>query len=71
MLLKEYLKKNGLRVDFFAEKLGIDYGYFRQMLAGLQPFPRKYWEKVITLTKGKVTAADLENNFKGYTRKPR
>lgn len=57
--LKNYFKENGLQKKWFAQQLGIPAQQFSQIVCGYAPLPRKYWRKVIELTHGKITLADI------------
>lgn len=57
--VKDYLKDKGIRIKWFEEKIGMPYQSLQNLLFTKKPFPRKYWKKVMYLTKYKVTLEDL------------
>lgn len=57
--LKNYFKENGIQMKWFAEKLGMPKQQLYQIVGGYAPLPEIYWEKMIKLTKGKITFCDI------------
>jgi hypothetical protein len=57
--LRKYLKDNGFQLKWFGEKLGMSKQQFYQVTTGNALLPRKYWRKIIILTRGKISLADI------------
>ena len=62
MDLKEYLDSNGMKHKFFAEKLEISPQALSDIVTKKRAPRQKTAQKIVKLTKGKVTFEDL---FKG------
>lgn len=59
MKLSEYIRKNGIQQKWFASQIGINYSLLSKAMRGHAQVPKKYWKKIIKLTKGEVTLEDL------------
>lgn len=59
--LKEYLDKNGIRITWFAEQIGIHRNALAEAVYGRRPIPAKYWKKIVILTENQVKLEDLVN----------
>lgn len=59
MNICEYLKKHGISQKWFASQLGLAPSYICSICKGRKKMPKKYWTKVIFLTKGEVSLEDL------------
>lgn len=57
--LKDYFKENGLQMKWFAEKLGMSKQQLYQVIGGHAPVPKRYWKKMVILTRGKITLHDI------------
>lgn len=63
--LQRYFDENGIQRKWFASKLSVTPQYFYQVINGHQKLPSSLWQKVIELTNGQITLADiLEDEFK-------
>jgi predicted transcriptional regulator len=61
--LKNYLDDNGIRLSWFAEKIGISVGTLSKFLKGKGKLPKKCWKKVVVVTKGKISMKELVSEF--------
>lgn len=67
MKIKEYFdiffKDTGITKKWFAEKIGMDANFFYQVAAGNYPLPKKYWTAVIDVSLGKISLANLIEDY--------
>lgn len=61
--IKNYFKENGLQIKWFAEKLGITKQQLYQVVGGHAPLPRKCWRRMVILTGGRITLADILSEY--------
>jgi DNA-binding transcriptional regulator YdaS (Cro superfamily) len=61
--LNEYIDKNGLRKNFFAEKLGMTPAQLTNVLTGRSKLPKKYWKRLEQITKGEISVNELMGYF--------
>lgn len=61
--LKNYLEDNGIRLSWFAEKIGISVGTLSKFLKGKGKLPKKSWKKVVIATKGKISMKEMVTEF--------
>lgn len=57
--LAKYLKENGIQSKWFAEKIGMNQKVLSNILNQKAPIPRKYWKRIIIMTKYEITLNDL------------
>lgn len=57
--LKEFFEKSLIPKQWLAKNLDMQPGYFYQICSGKFPLPEKYWDKIIELTAGHVSIANL------------
>ncbi len=64
MKLKNYFEEKGLRIDKFAERLGLSKMQMYQVVGDRAGVPKRCWKKLIELTEGEISLADiLEMHF--------
>lgn len=59
MDFNEYFKRTGVQKKWFAEKVGIAPAQFYQICAEKLPPPVKYWNRIMSVSEGKITLKDL------------
>ena len=65
MKLVDYMKANGLRPMWVAEKIGMKSSNFSSAIHGKVKVPVRYWKNIVELTKGQVTLEDLYEDYFG------
>jgi len=55
MLLKDYIKSNGIRIKDFADSLGTSYNYATQVINGHKRVGVEWAKKIERVTGGKVS----------------
>ena len=60
MILRKYLRLRGIKLYFFANKLGITRNSLHRYMKGFQPVPKNIKLAVLQLTDGKVTKIEDE-----------
>lgn len=60
--LRQYIENQGLRQDKFAEKIGMSKSLLSAILKGQRTVSKKYWDKIIEATNGKISKKDLLNH---------
>lgn len=57
--LRNYFDEKGLRMDKFAHRLGLSKMQMYQVVGNRVNLPKKCWKKMIELTDGEITLADI------------
>lgn len=63
MNLKKYLDDRGIRINWFAKKIGIGQHYLSDHLRARVYMPPKYWSVIIEATKSKINAKALLEDY--------
>lgn len=59
MLLKEYIKSNGIKIQDFANSLNTSYNYAAQVINGHKRVGPQWAKKIEAITGGKVTRMEM------------
>jgi predicted transcriptional regulator len=62
--LHRFLFENEVVKQDFARKIGLSRDRFYQILCGFRKIPEKSWFRLIKLTEGEITLADLEREYR-------
>jgi hypothetical protein len=61
--IEEYLLDNGIQRKWFAKKIGMSPSLFYKVLGGFSQFPKKYFQALVSETKGKVSWKDVISDY--------
>jgi DNA-binding transcriptional regulator YdaS (Cro superfamily) len=62
---KRFFKDNGIEKQWFARQIGVSPTYFYQVIHGRQNLTAKYFDKIVSVSNGKISLSDLvEDHFK-------